>query len=279
MELKILYVHGYGSKINRTGRAIEKQAKYRFDSVRVLYNHYYDEIRSVRQIREAVSRIDADCRTFNPHILIGSSLGGFLAANISGYVRILINPCLLPSEHVGILAPDMPVTDPESLKQMERSRLQPGNADFDTWGLFSNHDELFGGSGYKDLFQQTYGTAHVRTMDSPHRISETAIRENLMPVITEITGRLNECPPHEKGLPSIRKSFDSGTNEDEQSVHETGNEICDLLNSRSFDGAPVAFDPRHWHECYEKQVLEMKFCHQHFSPPVRNEAVKFMHLP
>jgi predicted esterase YcpF (UPF0227 family) len=195
MELKILYVHGYGSKINRTGRAIEKHADNLFGSVRVLYNHYYDEIRSVRQIREAVSRIDADCRTFNPHILISSSLGGFLVANISGYVRIFINPCLLPSEHVGILAPDMPATDLENLKEIERSCLQPDNADFDTWGLFSNHDELFGGSGYKDLYQKTYGAVHLRTMNSPHRISGTAIRENLMPVITEIAGRLSECPP------------------------------------------------------------------------------------
>jgi predicted esterase YcpF (UPF0227 family) len=190
MELKILYyVHGYGSKINQTGRAIEKHAEKQFGSVRVLYNHYYDEICSVRQIREAVSRTDADCRTFNPHIVIGSSFGGFLAANISGYVRILINPCLLPSERVNILSPDMPATDLENLKEMEHSCLQPDNADFDTWGLFSNHDELFGGSGYKDFFQQTYGTAHVRTMDSPHRISETAIRENLMPVIQESAHR------------------------------------------------------------------------------------------
>ncbi|MDR2057483.1 MAG: hypothetical protein LBP83_04235 [Dysgonamonadaceae bacterium] len=39
-------------------------------------------------------------------------------------------------------------------------------------------------------------------------------------------------------------------NEDEQSMHETENDIYDLLNSCSFHGAPVAFDPRHRHECY-----------------------------
>jgi hypothetical protein len=28
-----------------------------------------------------------------------------------------------------------------------------------------------------------------------------------------------------------------------------------------------------------KQVLAMDFCHQHLSPPARNEAVNFMRLP
>jgi predicted esterase YcpF (UPF0227 family) len=191
MELKILYIHGYGSKGNRSGKAIEKQAKNKFGSVRMLYNHYYDEITSVRQIGEIISRINDDCRKFNPHIVIGSSFGGFLASNILGYVRILINPCLLPSEYINIISPDMPETDLESLKQIERSCLQADNADFDTWGLFSNHDELFSKSGYKSLFQKTYGSRHLRAMDSPHRIAETDIRENLMPIIQKIVEKYN----------------------------------------------------------------------------------------
>ncbi|MDR2775679.1 MAG: alpha/beta hydrolase, partial [Tannerella sp.] len=121
--LRILYVHGYGSKINRTGRAIEKLAKQEFGDIRMLYNHYYDEIASVQQIKEIVARIDSDCRKFNPHIVIGSSFGGFLVLHIPGYMRILINPCLLPSEHVGTISPDMPETDLENLKTLEHSCL------------------------------------------------------------------------------------------------------------------------------------------------------------
>lgn len=191
MELKILYIHGYGSKGNRSGKAIEKQAKNKFGSVRILYNHYYDEITSVQQVKEIISRIDADCQKFNPHIVIGSSFGGFLASNIFGFIRVLINPCLLPSERIDIISPDMPKSDLNRLKEMELACLQADNADFDTWGLFSNQDELFSGSGYKELYQKIYGTRHLRAMDSPHRISETAIRENLMSIIQEIVEKYN----------------------------------------------------------------------------------------
>jgi predicted esterase YcpF (UPF0227 family) len=85
MVLKILYIHGYGAKGNRSGKAIEEQLKQAFGAVRMSCNHYYDEIVGVRQIEEITNLIADDCREFSPHIVIGSSFGGFLAANILGF--------------------------------------------------------------------------------------------------------------------------------------------------------------------------------------------------
>jgi hypothetical protein len=79
----------------------------------------------------------------------------------------------------------MPETDLDDLKKLERSCLNNAGNGAETWGLFSNHDELFGGSGYGDLYESIYGQERLRRMNSPHRISETAIGENLMPVIRE----------------------------------------------------------------------------------------------
>jgi hypothetical protein len=42
----------------------------------------------------------------------------------------------------------MPETDLANLKKLERDCLHNAGNVAETWGLFSNHDELFGGSGY-----------------------------------------------------------------------------------------------------------------------------------
>jgi hypothetical protein len=74
----------------------------------------------------------------------------------------------------------------EELKTMERAQLDATAKDLNTWGLFSNHDELFGGSGYKDLYENVYGSEQLYTMDSPHRIGDDAIRKHLIPLIKSI---------------------------------------------------------------------------------------------
>ncbi|MDR2121368.1 MAG: hypothetical protein LBP64_10935 [Tannerella sp.] len=190
MELKILYVHGYGSRGSSTGKAIEKQVEQEFDAARMLYNHYYDEIISGRQIKEVIGRIEADCREFAPHIVIGSSFGGFLATLIPGCVRILVNPCLRPSDHIRSISPDMSEADSEKLQAMEHAFSTRACDGLATWGLFSLCDELFGGSGYSELYKSVYGTERLRMMDSPHRISKAAIRDSLMPVIRLEAARL-----------------------------------------------------------------------------------------
>jgi hypothetical protein len=98
----------------------------------------------------------------------------------------VINPCLLPSERLHIISPNMSETDWKNLKEMECACLDNAENEFQTWGLFSRQDELFGGSGYKDHYESAYGPTHLYEMNSPHRISDVAIQEKLIPIIKNI---------------------------------------------------------------------------------------------
>jgi predicted esterase YcpF (UPF0227 family) len=192
MELKILYVYGYGINGIRLGKAIERHVRDEFGTVKMAYRNYSDEICGVQQIKKITAQIVSDCREFCPHIVIGLSFDGFLATNVSGFVKILINPCLLPSEHVNLISPNISDDDLQELKVLERAQLELVAKERNTWGLFSHNDELFGGNGYKELCENVCGQERVYTMDSPHRIDDNAIQKNLIPIIKNI---VTDCMP------------------------------------------------------------------------------------
>lgn len=85
---KILYVHGLGSGANSS-------------TTKMLRNHFKnDKVYSVdlfiEKPYECIEKINEFVRKNNIDIVIGSSMGGFFTMQISGAVKILINPCLSP---------------------------------------------------------------------------------------------------------------------------------------------------------------------------------------
>lgn len=97
--IKILYVHGYNGKPN--GGSFQKLSKYagsvHFNGEEVeMHSFDYDESKpyeAVRELKLYYYEKDID-------LIIGSSLGGFLVANCEFARRIVVNPCLVPSEEL-----------------------------------------------------------------------------------------------------------------------------------------------------------------------------------
>jgi len=83
--------------------------------------------------------------------VIGSSFGGFIATFLNGSPRILINPCLRPSECLHNFSPNMSKEDIELLKALETSHDIDGEMRYEMYGLFGLQDELF---SYLNLFKK-----------------------------------------------------------------------------------------------------------------------------
>ena len=94
--IRILYVHGYNGKPN--GGSFQKLAKYAevadFDGEKVeMHSFDYDAaepFKAERELRKYYLENDID-------LIIGSSLGGFIAASCEWARRIVVNPCWKPS--------------------------------------------------------------------------------------------------------------------------------------------------------------------------------------
>ena len=94
--IRILYVHGYNGKPN--GESFQKLAKYAevadFDGEKVeMHSFDYDAtepFKAERELRKYYFENDID-------LIIGSSLGGFIAACCEWARRIVVNPCWKPS--------------------------------------------------------------------------------------------------------------------------------------------------------------------------------------
>ena len=86
-SLKILYVHGYGGSAN--GSTSQLIAKYRAsDSVYAPAIDYRNPEKSVKEIAEYV-------RSYNPDVIMASSLGGYYVLQLNvGIPRLVINPAL-----------------------------------------------------------------------------------------------------------------------------------------------------------------------------------------
>ena len=93
MPLKILYIHGYGSTGN--SQTVQGLKKILGDEVNILAPQFSNDLSTVAQIEQNIAEAKAYASEFKPRIVIGSSFGGFIATFLTGYLRILINPCTL----------------------------------------------------------------------------------------------------------------------------------------------------------------------------------------
>ena len=97
--IKILYVHGYNGKPD--GGSFQKLAKYAevadFGGEEVeMHSFDYD----AEDPYDAIKRLNQYYHDNNIDLIIGSSLGGFLAAGCDYTCRIVVNPCWVPSEEL-----------------------------------------------------------------------------------------------------------------------------------------------------------------------------------
>jgi predicted esterase YcpF (UPF0227 family) len=181
MSLKILYIHGYGSTGN--SQTIQNLKQILGNEVTILAPQFSNDLSTVAQIEQNIAEAKKYMHEFRPNVVIGSSFGGFVASFLDGYPRILINPCLLPSERLHNLSPNMSKEDIERLKVLETSHEIDGEKRYEMYGLFGLHDELF---SFLNLFKKLYGESKTYTMPCGHRIDAENIKNHLLPIFQEV---------------------------------------------------------------------------------------------
>lgn len=181
MSLKILYIHGFGSTGN--SQTVQGLRKILGNDATILAPQFSNDLSTVAQIEQYIAEAEKYRREFRPNIVIGSSFGGFIATFLNGTSRILINPCLLPSERLSTLSPTMSDEDVKRLKALETSQDIDWEIQLEMYGLFGLHDELF---SYLSLFKKLYDETNTYTMPCGHRIDAENIENHLVPLIWKV---------------------------------------------------------------------------------------------
>jgi len=181
MSLKILYIHGFGSTGN--SQTVQGLQKILGNDATILAPQFSNDLNTVAQIEQNIVEAKKYMHEFRPDVVIGSSFGGFIATFLNGFPRILINPCLRPSERLNNLSPNMSKEDIERLKVLENSHEIDGEMRYEMYGLFGLQDELF---SYLNLFKEQYGESKTYTMPCGHRIDAENIKNHLLPILSEV---------------------------------------------------------------------------------------------
>jgi predicted esterase YcpF (UPF0227 family) len=191
--IKILYIHGYHG--NPYGGSFQKLSKYAqqadFGAEKVeMHSIDYDESdpnRSIRKIRLYYYEHDID-------LIIGSSLGGFLAASCRWARRIAVNPCWSPSVELPEIGYTGSVKDYQ-FKEKHIGDFAKFGDDKLCIGCFSPEDEILGlkyREAFSEKFPQTY------EIPGGHHLSEEAAEVIMTQIVPKLIAdfKASEGPGH-----------------------------------------------------------------------------------
>lgn len=193
---KILYIHGFSSA-GSTGTATN------------LRNYLYDL--GVTVVSPDVPVSPAAALPFlreyaaqeQPDLIIGTSMGGMYAELLKGYTRICVNPSfhmakLLTFKWLGKnvefqnkrqdgaktfkVDKQMIAEFKEIEKQYTLQDITPEEKQ-KIWGLFGKDDPMV---NCRDEFQKAYGKEHFRIFEGEHRLNDTIVKRDLLPLIKEL---------------------------------------------------------------------------------------------
>lgn len=163
--MKILYIHGLNSsKESTTGQHVKEYLK----------SHDMENVKLVRETFDLLDVKNTRNRIMNIvtrqgiDLVIASSLGAFYALDLAEVVmKIVINPCMMPSMEIPKLVPDVDPKIIQEFKKMEASIYSSidGEVKEMTRAAFGTHDELF---SYKMFYKSKYGNRFM-TVNSGHR--------------------------------------------------------------------------------------------------------------
>ena len=181
-EKKILYIYGWGSNSDsRTGNILRRNLPEGYEVHTFTYNQH-DAAEAMAQIRQFISDHDIG-------LVIGSSLGGFLALLQTGVPRVVVNPCLAPSVELPLIGVPHDIADTyKPFEPLVRNSDLEDNCL--VGGLFASDDELLG-QRYIPLFDKYY-PSHI-PFTGTHRLSEENIIHDLIPyLLGEFTTRMQQ---------------------------------------------------------------------------------------
>lgn len=143
----ILFIHGLGSgSDSSTGAAVQLL----FPQAKVIIPTF-----DLLDVEGTFNKIKQIYRKENAPMIIGHSLGGFYAlAFKDSCPKIVINPCMMPTDEISALINSVPQETLDAWRKYEDTLL---DVDFElkavTFGIFADDDPLF---SYKDLYSQVY---------------------------------------------------------------------------------------------------------------------------
>lgn len=173
-KVKILYVHGYGG--SQFGNSYNLLKKYSGDKYEIVSIDY-----DVTNPKKTISDIIDIYMTCDIDYIIGSSLGGFLVMNCIDIPRIILNPCLKPSEELPKIGYTGPIEDYVDLENTFESKIDIDDYDM-CISCFGNNDELLG-TKFKSFFDKKY--KFVYDVESGHHMSDDAANKIMNEIIPQ----------------------------------------------------------------------------------------------
>lgn len=182
----ILYIHGYKSELGgQSFKLFEKYTKEVEDYDIVMHEidyKDYDPDSALRNIHDYVFDNNID-------LIIGSSLGGFLTLNCFDIPRIVINPCLKPSEELPKLGYTGSVKKYETLERNVEHYRADNIERLLCKGCFADDDEIFG-TKFKSQFQKMRFKTYE--IDGGHRVSEKSVKLIMIFIVPEFFKELKK---------------------------------------------------------------------------------------
>lgn len=181
-KLRILFIHGYnGGELGSTATELKKQLG---DKAIVFAPAFSNEIQLFDNILANIEQAKMLIENEKIDLVIGSSMGAFAALNLTDIPKILINPCMKPSEQFG-KHHLVSTTAEEVAKYVElEQKLKPSKEEQkQTWAFFADDDELF---SYKELFCMLFDEMNAFSTEGIHRNNPQRIKEDIIPFITKL---------------------------------------------------------------------------------------------
>lgn len=180
--MKILFIHGYqGGAFGSTATELKRQLGERAQVFAPAFSNDIQQFENIlANIQEAQRLVDEE----QIDLVIGSSMGAFATLYLREVARMVINPCMKPSEQFGTLyLSDTSVRDIR-LYQAWEEQLNPTREERErTWAFFAEADELF---SYREHFCKLFDADKAFTTKGSHRNSPQRIEEDIIPLIERI---------------------------------------------------------------------------------------------
>lgn len=178
-ETEILYVHGYNSS-GRTGNALEQilaPLGYRLHHMPIP-QRADQAIPFVRQYLKEHPAI---------RLVVGSSLGAFVALQQTGYQKLVVNPCLHPSVELPKIGASENIAQSYLPYELKLPDINTPEEHINTFALFSDNDELL---NYRPEFETNHNKEQVATIiGGKHRLTTEELHTAVVPAILEILNR------------------------------------------------------------------------------------------
>lgn len=170
---KLLYIHGYNGSAKGSSYQLfcKHMPSEEWEVIGMDYTQK-DCAVALREIRETIEREHID-------VVVGSSLGGFLALLTTGIERIVINPCYLPSVELPLLGPHngLPAPSPEMVATYAAYETMLKTFSWEERqlikGYFAEEDDLLSQDYSDDFCHDVHG---YYVIPGGHHVSEEAVK-------------------------------------------------------------------------------------------------------